>query len=274
MAAECARRWAQEHGGCDFCTRTDVRIKRQYRGLRYCATCYAREFKPRVCPGCGDTARLPVDHAGAVCRACERRALCMHCGKVDERRGRTTAEGRLCNACVQRLRPAERCELCGTPSNRLSRNSSLGHDLRVCPRCARAHHDTCAACGRHRPVEDAADGGGSANRAERRANVPARRADGQHPQGTAGAAARAARRSGRTSASRRSRPRLSRRPSPSVSHRSASGSSRWRGRGRQRGTQRATRPSSQKSERRGATSPTTPHSSPTSAPRDCHGSEG
>ena len=143
---------------CDFCARTGVRIKRRHLGLRYCATCYAREFKPRACTGCGDTARLPIDQPTAVCRACERRTPCFRCGKVDERRGRTTAEGRACNTCVQRLRPAEPCELCGTPSNRLSRNSSLGHDLRVCPRCARAAHGTCAACGRHRPVEEATDG--------------------------------------------------------------------------------------------------------------------
>ena len=145
-------------GECDFCSRANVRIKRRHRGLRYCATCYAREFKPRICPGCGDTARLPVTDVDAVCSTCERRAPCIRCAKVDERRGRNTADGRLCNACAQRLRPAEPCELCTTPSNRLSRCSRLGHDLRVCPRCARAGHGTCTACGRHRPLEAGPDG--------------------------------------------------------------------------------------------------------------------
>ena len=82
------------HGGgeCDFCAREGVHIKRRHRGLRYCATCYAREFKPGACPGCDRTARLPVDHPAAVCRACERRKPCIRCGRVDDRRGRTTAE--------------------------------------------------------------------------------------------------------------------------------------------------------------------------------------
>ena len=140
-------------GGCDFCARTGVPIKRRYRGLRYCATCYAREFKPRTCPKCGHTARLPIDQEIAVCRTCERSAPCTRCGKVDQRRGRTTKEGRLCGACAQRLRAPEPCELCGAMSNRLARNKALGHDLRVCPRCARAKHGTCGACGRHRALE-------------------------------------------------------------------------------------------------------------------------
>lgn len=135
-----------------------MRTRRLCRGLRYCATCYARVFKPRACPECGATSRLPIDQPGAVCRDCERRTPCIRCGKVDERRGRTTAEGRLCNACAQRLRPAEPCDLCATPSNRLPHTSALGHELRVCPRCARAAHGTGAAFGRHRPLDDAPDG--------------------------------------------------------------------------------------------------------------------
>lgn len=143
---------------CDFCTRKDVRIKRRYRGLRYCATCYVREFKRRPCPQCGQVARLPIDRPTAICRDCERNEPCLHCEKVDPDRGKTTAGGRICGACAQRLRQPEPCELCGTPSNRLARSSRLGHDLRVCPRCARATNGTCAACRRHRPLETAADG--------------------------------------------------------------------------------------------------------------------
>ena len=52
---------------------------------------------------------------GNVCDAC------MRCGKVDERRGTTTAKGRLFNACAQCLRTPEPCELCGAMSNRLFR---------------------------------------------------------------------------------------------------------------------------------------------------------
>ena len=144
--------------GCDFCTRGNVPIKRRYRGLRYCSTCYAREFKPRPCPQCGQAARLPVDRPMATCRACERREPCLHCAKVDERRGKTTADGRICGSCAQRLRESEPCELCGTMSNRLARNTRLGHDLRVCPRCQRVGHGTCQACGRHRALERTADG--------------------------------------------------------------------------------------------------------------------
>ena len=143
---------------CDFCTREDVPIKRRYWGLRYCATCYAREFKPRPCPQCGQATRLPVDQPAATCGECERRTPCTRCGKVDERRGKTTAEGRICGSCVQRLRAPEPCELCGTMSNRLARSARLGHDLRVCPRCQRTGHGTCGACRRHRALEPSPDG--------------------------------------------------------------------------------------------------------------------
>ena len=160
-------------GDCDLCTRKEVPIKRRYRGLRYCDTCYVREFKHRPCPQCGAVARLPVDWESAVCAACERRAPCIRCGKVDERRGKTTDEGRLCGVCVRRERPPEPCELCATPSNRLSRYAALEHDLRVCPQCARrTTHETCDGCRRHRPVETAEDG--------RRLCRPCRE-EGEHP---------------------------------------------------------------------------------------------
>lgn len=35
---------------CDGCGRLMARAHRQHAGKRYCGTCYAREFKRRLCP--------------------------------------------------------------------------------------------------------------------------------------------------------------------------------------------------------------------------------
>ena len=57
------------------------------------------------------------------------------------------------------LQGAGAVRACGTESRWLSRRKELGHDQRLCPRCARkGSHGTCAACRRHRLVEPSPGG--------------------------------------------------------------------------------------------------------------------
>lgn len=136
--------------GCDECGRQMIRAHRHYRGHRYCATCYAREFKPRACSRCGCVARLLRSEETAVCRKCDSDQPCVRCGKTDYAIGKLTDYGPVCNACSPYFRKPENCESCGTLSHRLARSSRLGHDLRVCPKCIIVDHATCRACHRHR----------------------------------------------------------------------------------------------------------------------------
>ena len=143
---------------CSECRRRGVRIARVHRGEQFCQTCYKRLFKRRLCPECGNFARLPRFEPAAVCLACENARPCVRCGKTEYRVGLRTPYGPACIACTPYFKPPEPCELCGTPSRWLSRRKELEHDLRVCPRCARVGHGTCEACRRHRELATGTDG--------------------------------------------------------------------------------------------------------------------
>ena len=157
---------------CDECRRHGVRIARIHRGERFCQTCYERMFKRRLCPKCGNFARLPRLEPDAVCLKCENARPCVRCGRIRYRTGMRTAYGPACIACAAYFKPPQPCEACGTPSRWLSRESELGDERRRCPRCRRRGHETCEACRRHRrlsvpPRGDCAEPAG--NRARSRA---------------------------------------------------------------------------------------------------------
>lgn len=159
---------------CDECGRHPTSIHRIHRGRRFCGTCYARVFKRRLCPQCGEVARLPRTDPEAVCRRCTRAKPCVRCGKTEYRAGKITPYGPACNACAPHFRTAEPCQACGQFSGRLTRVTRLGHDLRLCPRCARVDHGTCAACRRHRLLVDAADGRRLCRTCRENADIPCR----------------------------------------------------------------------------------------------------
>ena len=144
----------QNTGRCDECRRDGMRIARVHRGERFCQACYKRLFKRRLCPKCGNFARLPRLDSDAICLTCENARPCVRCGKTEFRIGMRTPYGPACIGCTPYFKAPEPCEACGTESRWLSRRKELGHDLRLCPRCARkGSHGTCAACRRHRLVE-------------------------------------------------------------------------------------------------------------------------
>ena len=157
---------------CDECSRKQVEIARVYRGHRYCRTCYTREFKHRACPGCGETVRLPREFPKAVCRKCERSRPCVRCGRQITRMGLRTPYGPACPACARYFREEEPCEACGTSSKRLTRVARLDHDLRVCPKCARADHGTCAWCKRPRLLAENENGERLCKRCREEGEIP------------------------------------------------------------------------------------------------------
>lgn len=145
-------------GQCDECGRDGRKIHRVHRGIRYCNTCYVREFVPKACPRCGHTARLARREPGSVCQRCQRAAPCVRCGRLEYPTGKITAYGPACNSCAPYFRDPKPCDSCGVPSSRRSRVSRQQHDLGLCPRCARADFGTCGACHRHRRLSTTADG--------------------------------------------------------------------------------------------------------------------
>lgn len=143
---------------CDECGQQMTRAHRVHKGHRYCSTCYSRVFKTQKCPKCGSLSRLPTSDPAALCRKCETDNPCIRCRRVGYSIGKVTTYGPVCNACAPYFRTPERCEACGELSTKLTRLSRLGHDRRVCPKCARTDHDTCKACSRHRLLQEAPDG--------------------------------------------------------------------------------------------------------------------
>lgn len=143
---------------CDECGKDVAQIWRVHKGHKYCSTCYSREFKRRLCPKCGNFAKLLKSDPNAICQKCQVAKPCTRCGKTDYEVGKITSYGPVCGHCATYFREPEPCEVCSKPSKRLTRVSRLGHDLRVCPSCARVDHGVCEACRRNRLLEQAEGG--------------------------------------------------------------------------------------------------------------------
>ena len=110
------------------CGRKIAKAHRVFRGIAFCGTCYARDFKPRPCLNCGASVRLHRSQETGLCRVCER----------TERR------------CIRCERPVHRAAL-------------LIEGKAVCPGCRRyfppfpknyrpIDHESCSVCGKHRRV--------------------------------------------------------------------------------------------------------------------------
>lgn len=131
---------------CDECGRGSPKIHRLYKGHRYCASCYARVFKPRSCPRCNIIARPPKDDPSAQCRRCALDIPCLRCGKAKYAMGRITLYGQICNACSAYFREERACTKCGQLSRLLSRSSRFGEEEQICPACQRVDHGICFLC--------------------------------------------------------------------------------------------------------------------------------
>jgi len=143
---------------CDECGKSVSNIKRVFKTKKFCSTCYGRIFKRSMCPNCQNFALLPKNDPHAICQKCQLDKPCARCGKINYEIGKITPYGPVCGHCATHYREPVPCEVCGTPSKRLTRVSRLGHDQRACPKCARADHKVCVACHRYRLLIPSADG--------------------------------------------------------------------------------------------------------------------
>lgn len=146
--------------GCHGCGRAMAKAKKIYKGQRYCSTCYPRLFKRRMCPGCGNHARLPIKVLNpaldAHCSGCERAGPCVRCGKTEFEVGMRSAYGPVCRSCIPFFRHPEPCEACGQLSQRLAISSVTGQ--RSCQKCREPAKATCPSCRRHRVLVENAHG--------------------------------------------------------------------------------------------------------------------
>lgn len=143
---------------CDQCGREMEKAHRIYKGLSYCSTCYAREFKSKICPKCGAISRLLAKDPDAICGRCEKDKPCVRCGKEKYPIGLISIYGPVCKSCARYFSEPKPCSQCGELSHHLSRVKRLGFDDPVCPKCARSDHGCCQMCRRSRRLHQASDG--------------------------------------------------------------------------------------------------------------------
>lgn len=138
---------------CDSCGRTDRKIKKRYKGLKYCVNCYARLFKNINCFQCGLPSRLPKFETNAICVNCLKSKPCIRCGLEIKNLGKITAYGAVCNSCSIYYREYKRCEKCRKISQKLTSISRFKDGLQVCPQCATRDYETCSSCHKYRLLE-------------------------------------------------------------------------------------------------------------------------
>ena len=143
---------------CDVCERAMDKAHRVEAGVSYCSACYARCFRRLMCGGCGMFKRLLASRDDARCQECLAAMPCIRCKHTGRPLGKRTAQGPVCNRCYEYIVEPRPCELCLEPSRRLSRLSMSDGDKKACPRCRRAHHHTCADCGKHRSCTPTPEG--------------------------------------------------------------------------------------------------------------------
>ena len=168
---------------CHECGRAISKAKKVYQEKRFCEACYARLFKRKICPACGNFARLPQFDASAVCRTCEVKKPCVRCHRSGLKIGRLTAQGPACVSCAHYFRKPQPCERCATPSTRLVRTQVDDRVLRCCPACqSKMNNACCSACRRPRVIVSA-DGPALCKRCFELGRVPCPRCDKLMPAG-------------------------------------------------------------------------------------------
>lgn len=150
-------RQTQEGNCCSACHKPMQKAHRVYLFKGYCNKCYARFFKPQLCPGCGNRARLPTFHSAAVCHSCVTSVPCMRCERVGRPVGRITPEGVACSSCAHYFTEPRHCEVCNALSTRLSKKIINDQEMSCCPKCA-SNAETCPSCRRYRVLIDGRDG--------------------------------------------------------------------------------------------------------------------
>ena len=137
---------------CDNCGRQMPNPHKIYKGNKYCSTCYARVFKKRICPQCGNYARLPINDDSAICTRCFNNKPCIRCGRRDRVIGKITIYGPVCNSCSVYFRPLRACSLCGKKTLNLHKIEREQAVEWLCQQCDKENYGVCFLCHRHRKL--------------------------------------------------------------------------------------------------------------------------
>lgn len=136
---------------CGCCGRAMDKAVAVHEGVAYCMTCYAREFRPVACDGCGSPVKTPGGRGPTTCKRCRTKdRSCLRCGKPTPRASLTLENGVACASCARYFKPPQPCPVCGQMSLHLARDFKAGFTEPVCPSCRTKGHITCPNCHKHR----------------------------------------------------------------------------------------------------------------------------
>jgi len=145
---------------CDCCGQPMTVANAIKDGMRYCASCYRREFKAVSCQECGKVTRTLHGEGPARCKSCRaKNRTCIRCGKQVLKLALIVAGGVVCNACSRHYKEQKKCPICGRLSSYLSRDRKNGFDEPTCNLCRTKGSIYCPVCGRFRqPAGEITDG--------------------------------------------------------------------------------------------------------------------
>lgn len=132
---------------CIGCGKDIIKAHRIEGERCFCATCYQRVFKHRLCSGCGMRCRLPKDDPAAICRACIKKLPCARCAKTGYRLGKFTSYGPVCNSCSRYFRVSQPP---ATDAAHVLKGASV--------KPSASERGTCQECRRHRRLSAASNG--------------------------------------------------------------------------------------------------------------------
>lgn len=142
---------------CDECGRQMHTAHRIEGGVRYCAVCYQRCFKRKVCPRCGTFSRLLAKDPLAICKTCTAAQPCIRCERAGRPLSLLLPQGPVCNACYPYFRKPKTCSVCHRETRRYSNLKAPDAGI-ICDSCAAPPLKTCSVCRRHRICLTGTDG--------------------------------------------------------------------------------------------------------------------
>lgn len=137
---------------CGGCGRPMAKAWAVVDEVRYCGTCYCREFRPVRCEECGRNMRTLRGATPARCKSCKTKGrCCLRCGKPVPVASLVMRDGVACPSCSRYFKAPRPCPVCGRMSQLLARDRKAGFSEPACEKCRRRGHRTCSVCHKHRP---------------------------------------------------------------------------------------------------------------------------
>lgn len=133
---------------CSLCGNIVEIYQRNYKGKKYCSTCYAYLFKKIQCSICGENQRIYRYLNPPVCQKCEQKDQpCIRCDKQNYSIGKITEEGIVCNSCSKYYRPKKSCFICNKTKHNVSRRLLYNEMEPICDTCFnKKYFISCCRC--------------------------------------------------------------------------------------------------------------------------------